>query len=844
MSPLRLAEFSKRKTWIFLAFFILFLGASVSFARFIINRELSAATRRLTTQSGGASRNAESRFENLRDDFRVLASVGAINDYIEEGPGAFKARALLRRFFARYQEYIDSLEIRSSEGLYRLRIARGNYLELEEFAENTQEDLGASKSSVIHRGDEIVVREAGPPGEAQGVIEVRLILNHDRFFEDCLAGYLLGHPALYVWSIDEAGEIRLLREPPESEGGYFKVRAEDLSRIEDRLAEGLEGVETHVVLMPDKRNFVSAYTPVSLGGHQMGLVFSTDRQVHLGSPYLLSTFLGLTFLGTLLFAGFWFAVSYARVRDSQRAQAIARDAAEAADRAKSEFLAVMSHEIRTPLNAVLGYAELLSESKLTPEQRRCADTITTSGTHLLTILNDILDLSRVSAGKFVLRSEPFDPVGVVEEVVEMMEPSATERGLDIRMEFDASLPATVAGDEGRLRQVLFNLVGNAVKFTDRGSIDVKIARRRINRRWWMWAEVCDTGAGIPEEIQASIFEPFAQGEKWSTNRNEGTGLGLSICKGIIESMGGQIGFRSTLGCGTVFEFEIPLNLPTSANSERGELEGIEVVMKCRERGLREGLEKRLSRAGAIIHACESDGEAHELLETRVDVPFFMGVCERGGWIFDCRLKDLLQRRRGGNLRTIALVPPGEVVEAETLPVDGFVRLRAGLLQTSANLVRCLDGMKSTPTRNNFEGLSVLVAEDNHINRDLIKLLLESRGATVAAAENGREALTSMRECRYDLVLMDVEMPMLDGIEATRIFRDLERHSESGRVPVIGLSARAFEKDKELARAAGMDGYLSKPVKVRELEEIMAKLTFPNGAKRGINVPELDDVHST
>jgi signal transduction histidine kinase/DNA-binding NarL/FixJ family response regulator/HPt (histidine-containing phosphotransfer) domain-containing protein len=392
----------------------------------------------------------------------------------------------------------------------------------------------------------------------------------------------------------------------------------------------------------------------------------------------------------------------ARARAAEASLARARDVAEAATRAKSEFLAVMSHEIRTPMNGVLGMAHLLLGSRLDAQQQKYVTTVRDSGQALLTILNDILDFSKMEAGKLELQDEDFDLPSLIGNVTGLLGFRAREKGLDLDSAIDPRVPAALRADPGRLRQVLLNLVGNAIKFTDRGRVLVSVLHQgTADGRVQVRFEVSDTGAGIPMEAQARLFQEFSQVDQRSTRRAGGTGLGLAISKRIVTAMGGTIGVTSAPGHGSTFWLVVSL--------------------------------------------------APALGEVKADAP-----------------------------ATETTVPP----------------------------------------------LEILVAEDNLVNQEVARGLLGRRGHRVRIVGNGREAVEAVREQRYDVVLMDVHMPEMDGIEATREIRRLP--GERGRIPIIALSASAMQAETEQCMAAGMIGHLPKPIDPAALAATLSRFA-PEGA---------------
>jgi signal transduction histidine kinase/ActR/RegA family two-component response regulator len=373
--------------------------------------------------------------------------------------------------------------------------------------------------------------------------------------------------------------------------------------------------------------------------------------------------------------------------------------------AKSEFLAKMSHEIRTPLNGVIATADLMAATQLNDEQHELLDTLRLSAKTLLGIINDILDFSKIEAGRMVLETLPFTPTVLVEEVVSIMAPAAHSKGLTVRTELSSSLPHSVAGDPLRLRQILLNFVGNAIKFTACGEVVIRAMRLKKGegQSAWLRFEVQDTGVGIPPEKQAGIFDAFTQADSSVTRQYGGTGLGLAICKRLVELMGGQIGVYSQPGQGSCFWFEVPLPVIQENAPE----------------------ETTAQPSGSALNS-------HEL-----------------------------------------------------------------------------------------DGVRVLLVEDNPVNQKVAIRMLQKLGCVVELAENGQQALEKLERASYDIVLMDMQMPVMDGLTATRLLRQREQQTGHHQV-VIALTANAMQTDRELCLDAGMDDYLSKPLTLDALQVMLLR----------------------
>ena len=516
-------------------------------------------------------------------------------------------------------------------------------------------------------------------------------------------------------------------------------------------------------------------------------------------------------------------------REAELAQA--RDAANAANAAKSAFLANMSHEIRTPMNAVLGFAGLLQDTPLDSAQREFVGAINTAGETLLGLINDILDYSKIEAGKLTLEQIPFDPRLPFEDAVELLASKSAEKSLELVAIIEPGLPPQLLGDPVRLRQIALNLVSNAIKFTSEGQVVLRVSSRQVEPDWLqLHFSVRDTGIGMNAAAVATLFTPFTQADSSTTRRFGGTGLGLSICKRLVEAMGGQIDVSSEVGTGTTFS--ISLRLPIAAAAAPGpvateSLAHARVLVVDAHPLNVELIRQSFSEWGVAASFCASAAEALQC-DPGAGGAFTLALLDErlpdmDGLALARRLRERMPQTRLILLTSEAIRGQGQLCRDAGFSAYLSKPFRVRQLHDLLLAVQAEPQPEKMLTRHSLREQQkqlkthLLLAEDNPFNQRVTVLMLEKLGYRVDVVENGAQAVSAAQMGHYPLLLMDCQMPEMDGPTAARVLRDL-----GSQVVIIALTANAFDSDREACLAAGMNDFLSKPVKAEELAAMLQK----------------------
>lgn len=812
---------------------IFFVSLGLVFILNLIKSQVTNIESRINNRAYTGSRYLEKEMDNFLSDLNFLNRTGRFNVlYSEPKEKILGSKELveLKNFYSKKQDLINAVYMLDQFGNGKKFIrTENNYFHIIELNE-----LAMPKIPGMYFIDQsLYIVTNQPVTEKNKQLKMIFSINLVTFFKNEFTKFIPDSDSNF-FLLDSNGETISVSSFMASNTDDCKIL--NINRaIEEGIREKYRVFTNGSIECSDKpANAFIGVSPVKIGDINFFVAFTKDMSSFFSMTLRFSLIMVYIFAVIGIFLIFTFFLLLRLRNKGLRELEEARIAAEEANKTKSLFLANMSHEIRTPMNAIIGMSSLALDNEPKEEVKEYLNIISRSSNSLLRIINDILDISKVEAGKLELINSTFHVEDIIEQLCDMISADASVKNIEVSIYTEGDIPASLWGDSFRINQVFYNITSNAIKFTDNGGVIVRVHGEILGEYFLLRAEISDTGAGMEQAKLESLFVPFSQGDSTTTRKHGGTGLGLSLTKKIIDIMGGSIDAKSELGKGSTFEVECPVKIITDNNDQNKE---VRVIKKYKfilidKEGYQANIFKSIpfdSPGGFTVFRTARQAIMSEL-DFSPDYVFVNNMSYSISCTEECRtLKEKWTEAKivyMSYFQHITGKRPSDVHADSFLIKPVKIKLLYNVLENRQTFI---DGLKPAGEASdigknkgvlsmteNFTG-KVLVVEDNEINRKLVGLILSKIGVKPDMAENGEAAVELHEKNRYDLIFMDVQMPVMDGVSATICIRKFDKET-----PIIALTAHAMEGDENECMAAGMSGYLTKPIDNKQLREMVTK----------------------